>query len=186
MTLTFEDDLFPNLRLVSDKKKDSMAELSQQARRDLIPKASAKQYSKVFQDYILFLADNNKELAQTSSETILAFFFSSKTKYAPSTLWSRLSAVKKHLVAEGLGHVNISQTTAFLKSLSREHKPTKAAVFTRAQIEDFLDRSGKLHVNLAILIELCGAMRKVEACSLLFSDFTRLVTFGGSNSSQQN
>ena len=172
-----EEDL-PNLKLTSDSEPsedDKIAELSQSARKELIPQRSAAKYNKVFQDFHHFLADNGKSLSDATSECVLAYFYHSKDRYAASTLWSRLSCIKKNLVAEGIS-IDVSQTTAFLKSLSREHKPAKASVFSRAQIEDFLDRYPQVHVKLAVLVELCGAMRKVEACSLTFSDFQRYDT----------
>ena len=165
------DDL-PNLRLTSDSEPDEITAMSQQAKMEMIPKKSAKIYSKVFQDFLHFLGDRGKSLQATDSDTVLAYFYDQKKKYAASTLWSRLSAIKKHLVAEGID-VNLATTTSFLKSLSRHHLPKKASVFSREQLENFFDRHPRVNVRLATMIELCGAMRKVEACNLTFSDIER-------------
>ena len=46
-------------------------------------------------------------------------------------------------------------------------------MFLPVQLESFFDRHPQVHVRLAAMVELCGAMRKVEACNLTFADFER-------------
>ena len=68
---------------------------------------------------------------------------------------------------------NYSNVTLFLKQKSKLHKPKKASVFTREQMDEFLNSAPDneyLQHKLVALLVIYGGLRKSEAVELLWED----------------
>ena len=94
-----------------------------EARAVLIPSKSAAVYSKWMKIYQEWAENNGVSKYFVSSNTLLAFFKFFGDKYAPSTLWTIFSCLKKQMLI--YYQVDISkfpEVKHYLKVLNTSHK----------------------------------------------------------------
>ena len=142
----------------------------------MIPETSKDKYDFYFSLFLGFIADYDVEVDAVNEELLLAFFKDMSDFYAPNTLWTIFSCVKKKLLI----HTSIDigkfpLVTQYLKKKNDKYLPKKALTFEPDEIKSFLRDSGILgQIKLAILIGLFGGLRNCELYNIQFKDIVRL------------
>jgi integrase len=115
-----------------------------------------------------------------SEENILAWLNHISPNYAPTSLWTMYSLLKKYLLWEmriDLGKAPLIQQ--FLKTLSKTHKKKHAPAFTREEVFAFLDTPTTpetLWKKLAVLFAVYGALRTSETIPITWADIQEIMT----------
>ena len=94
---------------------------------------------------------------------------------APTTVWSRLSMVKKSVLVHHGVLIDPTLAQEMLKQASATHKKKKSAVFTPQKIAEAfanLGDSDYIVHKLAAVLMLHGGLRRDEICHLTWSDIT--------------
>ena len=182
------DSPFPNLRLVSPTPSDELEPLEEvvpnrleQARREArlagVPEKSRLTYDKHYSEFKRWLTGLGGTIEKISDEDIAAYVNERlKGGTAPTTLWARVSAIKKvHVAGHEMPH--LVGTTALLKAKGKAHEKKKAAVFTDAEMKQFLHMSAgdegyvsNLQMRLSTMLSIHGGLRKSEIFLLKFED----------------
>jgi len=120
----------PDLREVADKVGAS-----------LVPEKSKVRYEKAYEVYTKWCQD--KGVKNFGSENVVLAYFSNLSKdKRPSTLWSNYSMLKTMLNIKI--NVNISKFVklrAFLKKENVGYRAKKSNVFTKAEIDKFINEA---------------------------------------------
>ena len=125
----------------------SIEALSQQVIQELVPRTSKQQYEKEWDKLLTFLKDHDAAKKMTKV----------KDKVIPDAVWDRLNY--------------------WLNNLSKGHKPAASDVFTREELDQFmetLDESDpvQLQEKVLIIVAFMGGVRRQEHHDLQWEDFT--------------
>lgn len=94
-----------------------------------------------------------KTVCILTENVVLAYLAEKSKSLAPSTLWSEYSMLKATLVVkENLDISKMSKVIAFLKRKSEGYKPKKAKIFTRSEINKFLEEAPD---EVYLMIKVC-------------------------------
>ena len=147
------------------------------ARASLVPERSSAIYEKYFQDFELWMKDIGKSITETDGMTLTAYLQDRSSKWAASTLWSRVSGIKKCLLAKHGLKVDTELSNAFMKRQSAKHRPKQAATFSSDDLKrvfvSMAESDAFLCHRLAILLQLHGGLRLEEATNILVGDLVR-------------
>jgi integrase len=151
-----------------------VAALAAAAVSKLIPEKSRNLYEKNYLDFLKWCEVNNVQESHYSENVILAFVSTLARTYAPSTMWTKFSMLRKSLTANGHKQaLTLPKVEAYLKGNSKGHIAKKAETFSREQIEKYLIEASDethLHYKVIVLFGLFGACRKSELTSMLLED----------------
>lgn len=139
---------------------------------ELLPQKSKEMYNKWYQNFIDWINKNN---INKINENIMLLYFDELSKlYAPNSLWTIHSCIKKKLILEkNIDIKNYGKIIALLKSKNSIYKAKKAKVFTREDIDNYLrNADDKLCIRekLILIIAISGGMRCDELKNLKFED----------------
>lgn len=107
-----------------------------------------------------------------SEPNILQFLANISSSYAPSSLWSMYSLLKKYILWEWKVDLGEAPTIKqFLTTLNKTHKKKKAPAFTREQVYTFLsDLDTPVWMKLVVVIGIFGCMRSNEIVRISWED----------------
>ena len=156
----------------------SIEALSQQVIQELVPRTSKQQYEKEWDKLLTFLKDH--DAAEVDEKTLQAFFADqSKRGYAPTTLRRQVSIIKKMTTVKEkvIPDAVWDRLNYWLNNLSKGHKPAASDVFTREELDQFmetLDESDpvQLQEKVLIIVAFMGGVRRQEHHDLQWEDFT--------------
>ena len=184
-------DHFPNLSLMPSEEEEESSEpeedvtmdldtMRQEARLSALPEASRAKYEKVYKNFCAWIVNVGGDIDKLQDDDLAAYFNSKLSlKFAPTTLWSELSAIKSVHAAVGRTVPPLINTCSLLKAKGKKHVKKKAKVFSCEQLQAFLCMDPilekecpleNLQMRLACLIFLLGGLRKAEISKLKFSD----------------
>lgn len=115
-----------------------VAEIANSVSSELLPQKSKERYEKERNCFLTWCKE--KKVKEYTENVLLAYFIEKSKKLKSSTLWSMYSMLKSTLILED--NVDISKFAklqSFLKRKSVGHKAKKSQVFTREQINTFLE-----------------------------------------------
>lgn len=156
----------------SDSEEFDVEAAANQAKSCIVPEKSKLLYDKAYDNFLNWLA--KKKITVIDEKALLAYFGTEFRKVAPSTRWSRYSMLK--LMLNNNKGVNIStyaNLIAYLKNQSKGHQSKKSAVFEKAQVVRFLleaDNKQYLVMKVALIIGICGALRRKELTELKYEN----------------
>ncbi|KAJ8915477.1 hypothetical protein NQ315_003240 [Exocentrus adspersus] len=141
--------------ITSDSVPDDVLLEANSALSKIIPEKSKLLYEK---EYINFCEWRNKKQVRGVNDKIIMAYISEKSKRVKSSsLWSYYSQLKKMLsVKENVDISRFHQVTAFLKHKSTGYKPKKSRVFTREDLEKFLDTAPDINYLLLKIVLIMG------------------------------
>ncbi|KAJ8910999.1 hypothetical protein NQ315_011264 [Exocentrus adspersus] len=144
--------------ITSDSVPDDVLLEANSALSKIIPEKSKLLYEK---EYINFCEwRNKKQVRGVNDKIIMAYTEKSKrvkSSSESSSLWSYYSQLKKMLsVKENVDISRFHQVTAFLKHKSTGYKPKKSRVFTREDLEKFLDTAPDINYLLLKIVLIMG------------------------------
>ena len=150
-----------------------MAGLVEKGNDQILPRKSRNVYKAMwtkYDDFCLRIPDDDKT---PLCDRLLAYFTLLAVEYAPSSLWCHQAALKKKFELQGADLSVFKKTTSLLKSLQKHHAPTKASVFTMAEIHTFFySCQAEPDVILACNLLIHGGMRRSELAALEWPDIT--------------
>lgn len=149
-----------------------LVEAAKVASQKLLPAKSRKIYETA---YSRFMEWKIKKTCSSFSETVLLAYFSELAQQQkPSTVWSNYSMIKSMLQSNN--NVDISKyfkLITFLKQNGKGYTPKKAAIFTSAQISDFLNNAPDevyLMAKVVVVFGIAGACRICEISQVTLDD----------------
>lgn len=138
-------------------------ELAKVAGENLLPDKSKHRYEREYNTYKSWCISKN---AKKYSENVLLAYFGELSKVKkPSTLWATYSMLKTTLnIYEKLDISNYAKLTAFLKKQNVGYSPKKSNIFTKQEIDMFIDQATTdfLPQKVALIIGISGACRSDE------------------------
>lgn len=107
----------------------------------LVPEKSKHRYLKAIELYRKWCEE--KKVKNTSSESVLLAYFGEQSRQKkPSTLWAMYSMIRTMLQIEEKTDISKhGKLLAFLKRQNVGFRPKKSNVFSRKNIEDFLNKA---------------------------------------------
>ena len=138
----------------------------------LLPKQSKEIYDRW---YMLFkIWQNTNNLNNINEDNLFLYIDKISQKYAPSSLWTIYSCIKKKLlVEESIDISNYLKVIALLNVKNNEYLAKNATIFTREDVDNFLEKAGNdlyLREKLIVIIAIAGGMRSDELINLKFED----------------
>ena len=147
------------------------------ARSSLVPAKSSAIYQKYFEDFEGWTKEMGRNIKETDGMVLTAYLQDRSSKWAASTLWSRVSGIKKCLLAKHGIKIDTELSNAFMKRKSADHRPKQASTFSaddlRRVFASMAESDAFLCHRLAILLQLHGGLRLEEATSILIGDLVR-------------
>ncbi|HEY4490881.1 MAG TPA: hypothetical protein VI958_02730, partial [Acidobacteriota bacterium] len=147
-----------------------------------LPKSRAK-YEQQYAEFMSFLRQKNAG-THISPRTVMAYFvyLQDEKKFAPSTLWSVYSMLKKmlqHNHSIDLDDIQYQPLRDFLGVALKAHVPASAPSFDTEDLISFIrsshqDDPEKLQLRILGLIAMIGALRVSEAHNLLARNVQRV------------
>lgn len=137
----------------------TVQERSQKAKSESIPKASAELYQKYYNHYLAYLQQNS--LSDGTDETaMLSYLEEVSHQWKASTMWSRVSAIKAHLILEHPTYQLPVSAKKFLTTKQKTHVPKKAAVFCQEDVHRYLretmTKNETIMTKLALVVGIAG------------------------------
>lgn len=128
-----------------------VAEIANNVTMNLLPSKSREVYECAYSRFIRWCSEKG---ANTYCESVLlAYFAHLATKMKSSTLWAQYSMVKSTLnLKNGIDIGKYFKLNAFLKRQNENYTPKKARVFTKKQVDEFLDAAPDTHY---LMIKVC-------------------------------
>ena len=156
------------------KKLSNTSDSMEKFNEMLVPQRSKTRYENVYREYELWCSERKKD--PLVEESACLYLHESKKTRKATTLCSYYSAIKNQLlVHHGVNANNWTRNVAFLKRAGEDETKKKAKVFTREEIETFLDLNSEricVREKLAFLFGVFGALRAEELSALKFEDVT--------------
>lgn len=139
---------------------------------NLLPPKSRQVYELAYQRFMDWCKEKN---VQNYAESVLMVYFSNLTKTVkPSTLWSQYSMLRSTLdIKNGVDISKYSKLRALLKRQSDGYIPKKSRVFTKEEVDRFLDMAPDnvyLMMKVVLVLGIGGAMRCDELVHLKIDD----------------
>lgn len=151
-----------------------MSEAADQILKNMyVPAKSNSTYQKYY-NHLKEWAQNKGWPSGYYSETLLVCYFKELAdNYAPSTLFTRFSAIKSVLTAHRI-MISFEVVEDLLKKNMKGHRPKKAGVLPRVAVENWIlhptDDPSIIISKCITLIAICGAMRIQEVTNLQKED----------------
>lgn len=149
-----------------------LVEAAKEASSKLLPSKSRKIYENAYSRFMEWKA---KKKSSSFSETVLLAYFSELVQQQkPSTVWSNYSMIRSTLQANN--NVDISKylkLITFLKQNAKGYRPKKSKIFTRTQINDFLNNAPDevyLMTKVVVVFGIAGACRICEISQVTIDD----------------
>ncbi len=167
-----------DILLVDEDERSTPPELvdkANEAMGESIGVKSKKVYDKansVFDEW----CKKNKTEGYITANVLLAYckYLYEEKKYKTTTIWSTISKIKKYNELFRKIQIDHTQITAYLKKIGQSDEgPKQSEIFTQHEMARFLKEANDeefLHVKLASLIAIGGALRHCEIYNLLLSD----------------
>ncbi|PSN39797.1 hypothetical protein C0J52_19445 [Blattella germanica] len=138
----------------------------------LIPAKSKTYYSKEYTSFMSWMEDGNYRVA---SEAVLVKYFKKlSTDFAPSSLWTKYSMLKKTLLLNNA--VDITKFTKlnnYLKETSKGYVTSKSKILSKEDILKFIREAPNeeyLMMKVATVFTIFGGMRRRELVNMLVTD----------------
>lgn len=153
-----------------------MVELAETACRELlIPKRSSTTYQKYY-DHLISWAKSKQVPEGYLSESVLISYFAQISKeFAPSTLFTRMSAIKKVMKSQRIP-LSFEHVEDMLKLMIKNHSPKKSRILPREAFLNYLRQESNdpyvVACKLAGTLGTSGAMRTQELVDLKVKDIT--------------
>ncbi|KAJ6645218.1 hypothetical protein Bhyg_00422 [Pseudolycoriella hygida] len=139
------------------------------ALKSTLPKRSQQRYIGAYGAFMEWMKLNS---IGSFEETVVAAYFSDLApKYAPTTLWSNYSMLKRMLICNH--NVNIksySQLISFLKTIADGYECKNSKVFSAAEVKRFIDEAPDdrfLATKVVLIFGVIGACRGDEITNIL-------------------
>lgn len=140
----------------------------------IVPQKSRKIYEKEYASFEEWLKEN--KIGEVINDTVmLAYFQDLSDKFAPNSLWTKFSMLRKQLIVkkkvkstEKFGYLQ-----EFLKQVGKGYNPKKSKVLSREQVLQFLKEAPNetyLLEKVALVVGVFGACRRDELVNMRFSD----------------
>lgn len=143
-----------------------------------LPVKSKAKYEKAYKEFLDWCITKNVPDGYYTPNVLVSYFEELKGKYAPTTLWSTYSKLKKTLLAHRKVNIDDSPFKILkdrMKSFGVDYEPKKSRLFTLDEVYDFCRRADdKVHLcmKLVALLGITGALRHVELYELAPTDIT--------------
>lgn len=128
------------------------------AKQNLLPDKSKKRYENcyaIFNEWCKL-----KKVRTVTENVILAYFSELAQQKKPSTLWATYSMLRTTLdINEKIDISKFTKLIAFLKKKNTGYKPKKSSVFTREDIDKFLNEAPieyLLQKVINIILNMCS------------------------------
>lgn len=133
---------------------DDIIECAKEVSLTLLPPKSREIYESVYERFLEWCKE---KAVHTYSEDVLMVYFSNLAKkMKPSTLWSQYSMLRSTLdLKKGVNISKYSKLRAFLKRQNEGYRPKKARVFTKEQVDGFLNTAPD---NLYLLMKVLNIL----------------------------
>ena len=108
------------------------------AREALVPIKSKVAYEKEFDNFKEW--SDIHDIAEINEMVLLGYFQELSENFAPNSLWTKYSMLKKQMMAKKLEDISETflELEAFLKQNSKNYVPKKSKVLSREQVVLFL------------------------------------------------
>lgn len=152
-------------------------EAAEAALNSLLPEKSRKKYEKAYKQLTNWMEEKNVPDG-ISEKTLLAYFNSKMSGYAPNTKWSHFSMLRTFISKErNIDIKNYTQLIAFLKRKAVGYQPVKSRIFTKEDILRFVreaDDNTYLLNKVILIFGIYAAMRRCEFSTLMTDDVQEL------------
>jgi len=141
-----------------------------------LPPKSRAIYSQYYQEYSTWCKENGDK-SIPADESLLLYFGHLSQTYAPTTLWTRASAIKSFLYVEFNRNKSSfpAGVEALLKARGRGYVPKKSFAFDKEEVEKYLQLEATSSENicekLAFSLGILGGMRGGELVLLCWDNF---------------
>lgn len=113
-------------------------ECAKEVSLNLLPKKSREIYEYMYQRFFDWCKEKNIQLY--SEDVLMVYFSNLANKMKPSTLWSQYSMLRSTLdIKNGIDISKYSKLRAFLKRQNEGYLPKKSRVFTKEEVDRFLN-----------------------------------------------
>lgn len=131
------------------------------ATMSLLPEKSRKRYNITYDKFMTWC--KKKNVSVSTENVILAYLAELSTTYASSTMWSEYSLLKATLIAKNnIDNSKMPKLVPFLKRKSEGFKPKKAKIFSREEINKFLnDAPDEVYLMMKVSVFLSNDFKTI-------------------------
>ncbi|PSN39800.1 hypothetical protein C0J52_19446 [Blattella germanica] len=138
----------------------------------LIPAKSKTWYSKEYSSFMSWMEDN--DFGDISEVVLVKYFKKLSTDFAPSSLWTKYSMLKKTLLLNNCVDIaKFTKLNVYLKETSKGYVASKSKVLSSEDILKFLREAPNeeyLMMKVATVFTIFGGMRRRELVNMLVTD----------------
>lgn len=154
-----------------------LKEIASKARERLVPTKSKPIYDQTLAKFKTWCAQHKVPENYFSEGTILAYAKTLAETMRPSTVWSKISMLRKTILAyHSLDLGEMATVKAFTHRHEMDHpEKKKSAVFTRENVERYLSNASDdafLATKVALLFGLFGGLRRSELAAITLNDIS--------------
>lgn len=139
---------------------------------ELIPKKSKQRYELAYASLCIWLKEHDVDI---NEKNILAYFVLRNSKLtSPGSLWSEFSMLKTMIkLNNGIDIGSFNKLLCFLKKKNVGHRPKKSKVFSREDVNKFLNNAPDdkyLLMKVVMIMGIAGACRREELVKIMIDD----------------
>lgn len=148
---------------------DEIIKKAKEATENLLPQKSKEVYDMEYQKLLNWMQEN---YVKDVNETVLLGYFGDLAKtFAPSSLWSKYSMVKKTLIVnKNINIANYYKLMEYLKQTSKGYKAKKSKILSREDVLKFIYKAPNetfLMKKVALIFGIFGGCRRQELVNML-------------------